>query len=141
MESQHGVPKKRARRGEGGAKDGGLSFTLIYPTPATNKGSAKLEAKQTTETNWNTFGGTTGTEQFWIVWSASSVDVLEAARDAAFKADKFAVTDAAMIRSVKEFLANHSDPKPETTKDAARQQTNVRGNGEVLVKLVELEHR
>jgi hypothetical protein len=46
-----------------------------------------------------------------------------------------------MAKNVKDFLAKHSDPKPETTKDSAKQQTDVRVNGEVLVTLVELEHR
>ena len=93
------------------------------------------------QTNWNTFAGHAGTEQFWIVWSAAPVAQLETARDAAFKNPKGALTDAAMIKIVKEFLTTHADPKPETTKDTLKKQTNVVSNGEVLVKLVELEHR
>jgi serine/threonine protein kinase len=126
---------------EGAAEKEGTSFTIIYPTPATNKGSAKLDANQAVQTNWNTFAGQTGTENFWIIWSASPVAQLEIARDAAFKSEEGALTDAAMITSVKEFLAKHSDPKPETTKDTVKQQTDLRANGELLVKLVELEHR
>lgn len=126
---------------EGADEKTGMSFTIIYPTPATNKGSAKLDANQPMQTNWNTFAGQAGTEELWIVWSASPVPQLEAARDVAFKADEFALTDAAMVRVVKEFLTKHSDPKPETTKDTIEKQTNVRSNAEVLVKLVQLEHR
>jgi serine/threonine protein kinase len=126
---------------EGADEKTGMSFTIIYPTPATNKGSAKLEANQTMQTNWNTFEGQAGTEEFWIVWSASPVTELEAARDAAFKSKEGAVADAAMVRVVKDFLTKHSDPKPETTKDTMKKQTDVRGNGDLLVKLVELEHR
>jgi serine/threonine protein kinase len=126
---------------EGAAEKDGTSFTIIYPTPATNKGSARLDANQSIQTNWNTFAGQTGTEQFWIVWSASPVDQMEVARDAAFKNQEGAVADAAMVRTVKEFLTKHSDPKPEATKDTVKQQTEVRANGELLVKLVELEHR
>lgn len=125
---------------EGADQNGALSFTIIYPTPATNNGSAKIDANQKIQTNWNTFAGKPGTEQFWVIWSASSANILEAARDAAFKGNG-RVSDAAMIRSVKEFLTKHSDPKLETTKDSARQETQVRGSGEVMVKLVELEHR
>jgi serine/threonine protein kinase len=126
---------------EGADEKTGMSFTIIYPTPAMNKGSAKLDANQTMQTNWNTFAGQAGTEQFWITWSASPVAELESARDAAFKSKEGALTEAAMVRTVKEFLTKHSDPKPETTKDAMKQQTDVRGSGELLVKLVELEHR
>ena len=126
---------------EGAGEQGSLSFTIIYPTPATNKGSAKLDANQSIQTNWNTFEGQAGTEEFWIVWSASPVNQLEAARDAAFKSEEGAVADAAMVRVVKEYLTQHSNPRPETTKDKVKQQTDVRVNGEVLVTLVELEHR
>jgi hypothetical protein len=126
---------------EGTPEKDGTSFTIIYPTPVTNKGSAKLDANQAMQTNWNTFAGQAGTEQFWIVWSASSIKEMEAARDAAFKNPEGALTNAAMLRTVKEFLTKHSDPKPETTKDTTKKQTSVLGNGEVLVKLVELEHR
>jgi serine/threonine protein kinase len=126
---------------EGADEKTGMAFTIIYPTPATNNGSAKLDANQSIQTNWNAFSGQAGTEQFWITWSASPVAELEAARDAAFKSNEGTLTEAAMVRTVKEFLAKHSDPKPETTKDAVKQQTDVRGSGELLVKLVELEHR
>lgn len=125
---------------EGAAETAGLSFTIIYPTPMTNKGSAKLDENQAMQTSWNTFVGQAGTEQFWIVWSASPVTQLEAARDAAFKGNG-ELTDAGMVRVVREFLTKHSEPKPETTKDTLKQQTDVRASGEVLVKLVELEHR
>ncbi|HSS20365.1 MAG TPA: protein kinase [Pyrinomonadaceae bacterium] len=126
---------------EGADEKTGMSFTIIYPTPLTNKGSAKLDANQTMQTNWNTFAGEAGTEEFWLVWSASPVTELEVARDAAFKSQEGALTDAAMLRAVKEFLAKHSDPKAETIKDTMKKQTDVRATGELLVKLVELEHR
>lgn len=126
---------------EGAAERNGTSFTIIYPTPATNKGSAEFDANQTVRTNWNTFAGQTGTEQFWIVWSASPVVQLEVARDAAFGDKEGAITDVAIARKVKEFLTTHADPKPETTKNTMKQQTDVRMNGQLLVKLVELEHR
>ncbi len=126
---------------EGADEKTGMAFTIIYPTPATNSGSAKVDANQSMETNWNAFAGQAGTEEFWIVWSASPIKEMEDARDAAFKNKEGALTEAAIVRTVKEFLAKHSDPKPETTKDTAKQQTDVRANGELLVKLVELEHR
>ena len=126
---------------EGAAEKDATDFTIIYPTPATNKGAAKLDANQNVQTNWNAFAGETGTEKFWVIWSATAVAQLESAKDDAFKSKEGAVTDAALVKSVKEFLTKHAEPKPETTKDTTKQQTNVRGGGDVLVKLVELEHR
>jgi serine/threonine protein kinase len=126
---------------EGAPEKDNTDFTIIYPTPLTNKGSAKLDANQTVQTNWNAFAGETGTERFWIVWSATAVTQLDSARDEAFKNKEGAITDAAMVRNVKDFFAKHSDPKPETKKDTVKQQTDVRASGDILVKLLELEHR
>jgi len=121
--------------------DGPDELTIIYPTPSTNRGSPELDADQTTQTNWNTFAGKTGTEKFWVVWSASAVKELEAAKDVAFNTKEGSLSDVVIVRSVREFLNSHSNPKLESTKDSARQRTNIRGSGDVVVKLVELEHR
>ena len=126
---------------EGAKEKDQTGFTIIYPTPATNQGSSRLEQNQELQTNWNTFAGETGTERFWIVWSATAVTELEIARYEAFKNKEGALTDPSVIKNLKDFLLQHADPQPETTKDTARQRTNVRANGDLLVKLVELEHR
>lgn len=116
------------------------AFTIIYPTPARNEGSARLEQNQDLQTNWNTFSGETGTERLWIVWSATAVTALEIARHEAFK-NNGAITEASAARSLRDFLSEHSNPQPETTPDTARQRSTVRADGDLLVKLLELEHR
>ena len=126
---------------EGADLNKNASFNIIYPTPVTNNGSAQLAANQTMQTNWNTFAGQPGTEMFWIVWSVSPIPEMETARAAAFKSDEGALFDDQIVRTLKGFLIMHADPKPETTKDTAKQQTEVRRSGDVLVKLLELEHR
>jgi serine/threonine protein kinase len=126
---------------EGAPEQDHTNFTIIYPTPATNEGSARLEQNQNMQTNWNTFGGEAGTERCWIVWSATAVTQLEIARHEAFKNKEGALTDSSLAGKLRDFLLQHSNPKPETTKDTAKQRTNVRANGDLLVKLVELEHR
>jgi serine/threonine protein kinase len=125
---------------EGATASGDMSFTIIYPTPITNGGSAMVKGNQPIQTNWNRFGGQGGTEEFWMVWSTTPVAELEAARDAAFKNEKGKITDAALLKTVREFLMKHSDPKPDVSKDRLKQQTMVRG-GDPLVQLVELAHR
>jgi tRNA A-37 threonylcarbamoyl transferase component Bud32 len=126
---------------EGAEEKDKTGFTIVYPTPETNQGSARLGQNQDLQTNWNTFGGETGTERFWIVWSATAVTPLEIARYEAFKNKEGALTDSSVVKDLRDFLVQHSDPQPETTKDTARQRTTVRANGDLLVKLVELEHR
>jgi serine/threonine protein kinase len=126
---------------EGAAEKDGTGFTIIYPTIATQEGSARVEQNQDVQTNWNTFSGETGTERFWIAWSATAITELEIARHEAFKNKEGALTDPAMVKNLKDFLVQRSAPQPETTKDTAKQRTSVRANGDLLVKLVELEHR
>ena len=117
------------------------SFNIIYPTPATKQGSPKLDSNSNLQTNWNTFAGEAGTERFWMIWSTSPLTQMEAAKDAAFKDPEGEIRDAVITDGLKQFLITHSEPKPETVKDTALRQTTVSRGGDVLVKLVELEHR
>jgi serine/threonine protein kinase len=125
---------------EGATASGDMSFNIIFPTPLQNAGSPKVDANFTQQTSWNTFAGGPGTEEFWLISSLSPVPELEGAKDAAFQ-NAGKVTNAATLRSVREFLMKHSEVKPEVTKDRIKQQTVLRGNGDVLVQLLELEHR
>lgn len=126
---------------EGPDEKTGTIFTIIYPTPATNRGSAELIANQAIQTNWNRFSGEAGTEQFWIISSSTQVRELEDAKESAFKHDEGEIKGAEVISKLKSFLVHPSNSKPVTTKDTAKQQTDVRANGDLLIKLIELEHR
>lgn len=123
---------------EGTPDEAGTSMTMVYPTPLRKNA---FVSSQPVQTNWNTFSGQAGTENLWIVWSASPVSQLEAAKAEAFNNRKGALADLNSIRAVKEFLTTHAEPKPQSTKDATAQQTHVSGVGDVLVKLAQLEHR
>ncbi|MGB9179419.1 MAG: serine/threonine-protein kinase, partial [Pyrinomonadaceae bacterium] len=118
---------------EGLDSQGAKSLTLLYPTPKRNEGSARLDANHQMQTGWNNFGGQSGTEKFWMVWSASPVNELEAARDAAFKSEKGAIDDSALARKTRAFLTEHSAQKPVVTKDTAKKQSLVKGAGDILV--------
>jgi serine/threonine protein kinase len=123
---------------EGLPEDDGTSLTMLFPTPSR---SNAFVSNQPVQTNLNTFRGPAGTENLWIVWSASPVSQLESAKAEALNNRKGAVADANSNRTVREFLIKHSEPKPDSTKDTTAQQTHVRGVGDVVVKLVQLEHR
>jgi len=123
---------------EGPPEKDGTTFTMVYPTPLRNNA---FVSNQPVHTNWNTFRGQAGTENLWIVWSASPVSQLESAKTEAFDNQKGALTDGNSIRTVREFLVANSEPKPDGRKDDAGQQTQVHGTGSVLVKLAKLEHR
>jgi serine/threonine protein kinase len=124
---------------EGPAEKDQSSFTIIFPTP-TNE-SSRLEQNQDMQTDWNTFGGQKGKERFWMIWSVAEVIPLEIARHEAFKNKDGAIIDAEVVRNLRDFLSEHSKPEPETVPETAKQRTSVRASGDLLVKLLELEHR
>jgi hypothetical protein len=117
------------------------SFTIIYPTPETNNGSSSIGKNQPLQTSWNTFSGRPGTENFWIVWSTSTVSELESAKSAAFRHRDGGLTGDT-LDVVKKFLTTKAaEINVKTSRDKQTQRTTLRGQGEVLVKLVEFEHR
>lgn len=119
----------------------GTSFTIVYPTPLTNDGLATLGANQLVQTNWNTFAGESGTENFWIVWSISPVPELEASKVEAFKHRRGALTGDTLVAVKKFLMTKREEVKTRYTTNNDTHQTTVRGNGELLVKMVEFQHR
>lgn len=117
------------------------SFTIIYPTPETNDGSASIGKNQPLQTNWNTFSGQPGTENFWIVWSPLPITELESAKTEAFKHRDGGLTGET-LDVVKKFLTTKAaEVNVKTSRDKKTQRTTLRGQGDVLVKLVEFQHR
>ena len=126
---------------EGQPSTSGTSFTILYPTPSTGHRSATLGANQLVQTNWNTFAGATGTENFWIVWSISPVPELDAAMAEAFKHRYGGLTGNNLV-AVKKFLMTKKDEvKTKYTTNEETHQTTVRGNGDLLVRMVKFQHR
>ena len=125
---------------EGAEEGGGTVFTLIYPTPHKNNGSAKLEAP-IIQTNMNTFSGPPDKEEFWIVWSSSPIAQLEEAKDLAMDAEEGRLSSAAVVRRVREFLMKNADPHLVTFVDLKNQQVDLQSNSDPLIKLVQLEHQ
>jgi len=125
---------------EGTPEANASSFTIIYPVPSTNKGSASVGANQLARSNWNTFGGEPGTENLWIVWSTASVPELESGKAEAFN-NRGRLTGQS-LDAVKAFLtAKRQESDAKISRDKPTQQTTVRGVGGVVVRLVELQHR
>jgi serine/threonine protein kinase len=116
------------------------SFTIIYPIPSVNNGSASVGANQWARTNWNTFGGQPGTENLWIVWSTASVPQLETGKVDAFSNNGRLTGQS--LDAVKAFLTTkEKESNSKINRDKATQHTTVRGVGDVVVRLLELQHR
>jgi serine/threonine-protein kinase len=126
---------------EGPPSPTGSSFTILYPTPLTNAGLASLGANQVIQTNWNKFAGETGTENFWIVWSSAPVPELEAAKADAFKRPHGVLVGDSLVATKNFLIAKQSENKTYYTTHKDTHQTTVRGAGDLLVRMVEFEHR
>ncbi len=120
--------------------NGGIIYNILYPTPKTNNGSAEITAKQVIETSNNTFSGSRGTENIWLIWCAEKTDEVEIVRQSAFEANG-TISNEKKARQLTDFLQKYKNETNETTKDTANQQTVVKGKGETIVQKIELEHR
>src|SRR5262249_19505169 len=104
-----------------------------------NDGSAELAANELRQTGWYVFDEHSGTERFWLIWSAQRMSELERVKGVVNPKDKGVIRDPDQVNLVREFLARNA--KPVVEKDEVKQQTQVRGRGEILVNLIELAHR
>ena len=104
-------------------------------------GNASVGKDQTVQTNWNTFSGQPGTENFWIVWSPSPVNELESAKTEAFKHRDGGLTGEALDVVKKFLITKDKEVDAKTSRDKETQKTTLRGSGDVLVKLVEFQHK
>jgi len=128
---------------EGPALTAGVpSYNVMFPgarEPAAVGANQAVEIPPGRE-DWIVFDEQEGTEKLWMIWSAAAVAELEAAKAFAQSEHQGAVTDAARAQAIRAFLAKHQDPAPAAEKDDANKVTRVRGAGDVLVRLVKLEH-
>ena len=125
---------------EGQPSTGVTSFTILHPLPSTNDGSATLGSNQMVQTGWNKFADRSGTENFWIVWSTSQVPELEVAKDVAFKHPRGGLTGDTLAATKKFLMEKREQVKTRYTTIKETEQTKVRGNGDVLVRMVEFKH-
>jgi hypothetical protein len=123
-----------------GPESEAITFNVLFPESETNGGSPRVSAGQSLQTAWMRFDDHQGTEKFWIVWTASPVKELEAVTGAVNESDRGEIKDSAKARTVRDFLQKHSSAKPEVAKDSASKQSIVKGRGDVLVNMIELEH-
>jgi len=125
---------------EGPASGDVTTYNVLFPESKTNGGSPRVTANQKLQTAWMSFDDHQGTENFWLVWSASPVKELEAVTGAVNDRDLGEIKDEAKARAVRDFLKQRSSTKPEVTKDSAKKQSVVKAKTDVLVNAIELEH-
>ncbi len=124
--------------------EGGLN--LLFPTPATNAGSARLAANREIQAPpgdaWLMFDEQQGEEKLWIVWSREAVAELEAVTKWVNEKDRGSIRDEAQAAAVRGLLLKHSAARPRVEKDEAGKRTLLRGgSGDILTHALKLEHR
>ena len=117
------------------------SFNTLFPTPTA---TALLSAGQTflipDHDKGFVFDKERGAEKLWLIWAAGELTELEILKSWVNPTDKGEIKDAAQVESLRKFLATRSAAKPEVTPDEKSNQTRVKINGDILVKLVNLRH-
>ncbi|MGA9773452.1 MAG: serine/threonine-protein kinase [Blastocatellia bacterium] len=120
------------------------SFNVLFPSTTSNNNSAQLTAGQQIQIpergDGFVFDAEQGTEKLWLVWSANAVAELEAVKRWANPQDRGEVKDGAQASRLRAFLADHSASELDSKKDEVNKQTIVKCKGDVLAKLVNLEH-
>ncbi len=126
---------------EGPASSGAISYSLLFPSPSINEGSARTGADQPIQTGWYILSEHQGTERLWLIWSAQAVSELEAVKGVFNSTDKGVINNQNRLYAIREFLNKHSQAKPEVKTDKVNRRTEVKGLAELIIHLVELEHR
>jgi tRNA A-37 threonylcarbamoyl transferase component Bud32 len=126
---------------EGLNAGGATIYTILFPL----RGDAHIEADrkmQIPEAPDNYyFTGETGTEKYWIVWSAQPIPELESLLRLVNDEDQGEVKDPDQVKAVRSLLADRSSPAPEVNADRSNKRVTVKTRGDRLIHLSELEYR
>jgi serine/threonine protein kinase len=120
------------------------SFNILFPSPTTNNGASRLTAAQQIAVpgngGWFKLVKDEGTEKLWIIWTGSRIESLEALKKWANARDLGEIKDPAQVAEVKNLLASQAGNPPAAEKDEAQKQTTLVLRGDLLVKMIALEH-
>lgn len=125
---------------EGLNSKGRLGFTLLYPTPKTNYGSARMLANQLLESPRNRFEGTPGTEVIWLIWTKFRNEALEKVKQSATRT-KGRVADEKDEMLLSQFIDGLRATGSDSYVDSNGKKVVVRSGGEAVLHRVELQHR
>lgn len=120
------------------------SFNILFPSPTANQGSAQLAAGQTARIPDHDIGFVfdeeQGAEKLWLIWAADAAPELEPLKRWANPQDVGEIKDVAQVESLRAFLTARSTTQPQVERDETNKQTIIKMKGDVLVKLVNLQH-
>jgi hypothetical protein len=116
---------------------GPAEFNALFPTPQ-NGSRPDLDANQKLQTRWYVFDKQTGAEKMWMIWSAAPLaDLDDVFRDVTRTQG---VLSRDQVATVQKYLSQFDSQRPVVTVDKAQKLTLVKGQGNVIVNLLELSH-
>ncbi|MGE0887461.1 MAG: protein kinase [Blastocatellales bacterium] len=119
----------------------GISFWMLFPMPSVNEASAKIEANQVMTSGWLTFNENTGDEKIWLLWSAEPISELETIKSDVLNAqEQGEIRNPQQRDTVRRLLTTLGQSKSEAQEDRVNLQTEVKGRGDSLIHLAELQH-
>jgi hypothetical protein len=121
------------------------TFNILFPSPTSNGGSARLREGEELfipeRGDGFRFDDRDATEKLWLVWAAAHVETLDALKRWANPHDKGEIKDEKDVDAVRALLAAWTSSRPEVAESSDGTQVTVKVHGDVLVKLVSLQHR
>lgn len=117
-------------------------YNILFPLPGAGQSSPTLAANQTMRSDWLQFVDQTGVEKIWIIWSAEIIpDLDEMFRKAAADTQEPGVITAAEdIARIQLLLKTFGGSPLKVSSDKSLKLSSVKGQGNVLISLVELSH-
>ncbi len=123
---------------EGKDETGKNAFFLVYPIPAQNDFSPRINAGQKTETDWLDFGDKPGKEIVWLIWTKNAVPELEEIRLSAAENDK--IESPQLIEKLQNFQQKHLNNTLEIKEDDENKRTVLQSSNDTMIYKMELEH-
>ncbi|MFN0119402.1 MAG: protein kinase domain-containing protein [Blastocatellia bacterium] len=124
-------------------KNGLPDYNILFPTPNTNSGAARVSAAQTLripQASEFVLDNEEGTEKIWMIWSAAAIPEFEAVKKWANDTDRGEIKDTARISDIRDFLHRH-ESTARAEAEQTDQQTVLKSRQPLLTHLLRLEHR
>lgn len=122
---------------------GETSFNILFPSPTTNDGVARLLADQEfqiPQQSWFELDAKEGTELVWLVWSENIVSELESAKRFANPSDRGKIKDTALIKFIESLLKKYRSNKENVVRDDEKKESQITANTDILAHTIKLEH-
>jgi len=123
----------------GRSKDGSEKYNILYPIPSNGKINPNLAADQTAQTSWLQFMDESLSEKFWIIWSTKSLPDVNAVFGSAAE-NGGVIANANQIAQIRSYINQYDRSKLNIEMDKSKRQTSIKGQGDILVALLELTH-